>query len=228
MGSRRTAPCRRSAPNFGRAWRGLQAAREEAYREADRTPVCTSCRRFIATSCWGFRPTLLRTVPKRAGPRRALCADRAGPGICGSIMARDAGPEDRDRRRAVDGSGLGLALSLASGHAGKTNKQRHARRRHGSPASPTRRRSPSSARAPRASCRSRTRSRQGDPRLLDRHAHLAEGAGAAAAAAALSENGRLPVKRVGLDPDWRQYRFRSVPAMGRNGCHGTPGQRAPA
>ena len=121
-----------------------------------------------------------------------------GSGICGCIMARDLLGLKTEIVGVQSTEAPSYALSFA---AGTVVTPRPATRWPTAwrPAFPTPMRSRSSARAPRASCRSRDDEVAAAIRAYWTDTHnLAEGAGAAPLAAALQEKNKLAGKRVGL------------------------------
>ena len=77
----------------------------------------------------------VRASERTSGPRRALRSDRSGLGNLRLHRgARRSGSQDRDRRRAIDGS-AGLLAFVRRRPCRAHQQRRHARRRHGDPGS---------------------------------------------------------------------------------------------
>ncbi len=213
--SRRTARCARSAPSWSSMARTFRRQPKRP-RAAPSSPVCTWCRRSIPTSCSASRP--MRWNCCRAAPDLDVLyvPIGQGSGICGCIMARDLlGPENRNRRRAVDRKRRPCALSFAAGHGRDDRDQQHAGRRHGDP---------------RSRCRSALAMiRKGASRIVqvtddevaaavraywtDTH-NLAEGAAQPRSPRRCRKRQNSPASAWASILSGRQYRFRSVPANG--------------
>ena len=148
-----------------------------------------------------------------------------GSGICGCILARDLlGLQDRDRRRAIDRSAV-LCAVFCGRHGRDHRDQQYAGRRHGDARSRCRCACdhPQGRLAHRAGHRRRGRRR--DPRLLDRYAQSCRRRRRRGARRRAAGKGKAPRQARRPDPERRQYRFRSVPAMGRHGYRRDAGQR---
>ena len=150
-----------------------------------------------------------------------------GSGICGCILARDLLGLTTEIVGVQSTEAPSYALSFAAGTVVTHQHQQHAGRRHGNA---------------RSRCRALAIIRKGASRIVqvtddeiaaairaywtDTH-NLAEGAGAAAAGRGAAGEGQAARQARRPDPERRQYRFRFVPQMGRDGAR-LPGQRAVA
>ena len=185
---RRACRTRRGFP--GRA-RGSRAPRQSA-------TDWNSCRRSIPISCWGLRPTRSNCCARRPTSMCSMCRSGRAPAsaaaswraICLGLKTEIVGVQSTEAPS--------YALSFAAGTVVTTNSSNTLADGMAT-RSPMPMRWRSSARALRASCRSRDDEIAAAIRAYWTDTHnLAEGAGAAALAAALQEKQKLRGKRVGL------------------------------